>query len=210
MSYYAVAVGRVPGIYRTWDECRLQVNSVSGARFKKFNSYDEATKFITVENPSMPKKDHQVIWTDGSCLGNGTAEATGGYGVYFAPNDPRNIAAALSGPDQTNNTAELTAIKAALDATMTIPSIEIKSDSTYSIKAITTWLPKWRDRNFKTTKGDPVKNQALIEAIDNLLTRRDHLGYKTVLTHVYGHAGDHGNESADALARIGSNSPRPS
>lgn len=27
-----------------------------------------------------------VIWTDGSCLGNGTSHTRGGVGVYFSPN----------------------------------------------------------------------------------------------------------------------------
>lgn len=44
--YYAVAKGRKPGIYSTWDECKLQVNQFSGPIFKKFHSQIEAENFI--------------------------------------------------------------------------------------------------------------------------------------------------------------------
>ena len=35
-KYYAVKVGRVPGIYSSWDECLEQVNKYPKAKFKKF------------------------------------------------------------------------------------------------------------------------------------------------------------------------------
>ena len=46
MSHYAVRVGRKPGIYRSWDECKEQVHGFPGARYKKFNTKDEAEIFI--------------------------------------------------------------------------------------------------------------------------------------------------------------------
>ncbi|MFR1286910.1 MAG: viroplasmin family protein [Subdoligranulum sp.] len=33
-KYYAVQVGRIPGIYGTWDECKAQTEGVSGAKHK--------------------------------------------------------------------------------------------------------------------------------------------------------------------------------
>ncbi|XP_020291980.1 ribonuclease H1-like [Pseudomyrmex gracilis] len=46
MPYYAVARGRVPGIYSTWDECKSQVSKFSGAVYKKFATENEAHNFI--------------------------------------------------------------------------------------------------------------------------------------------------------------------
>ncbi|XP_012277947.1 ribonuclease H1 [Orussus abietinus] len=46
MSFYAVAKGRKPGIYQTWDECKLQVNQFSGPIYKKFKTQTEAEDFI--------------------------------------------------------------------------------------------------------------------------------------------------------------------
>lgn len=45
-GYYAVRVGRHQGIYRNWSECKEQVNGVSGAKFKKFDSLEEAQDFV--------------------------------------------------------------------------------------------------------------------------------------------------------------------
>lgn len=45
-KYYAVKVGRIPGIYQTWDETKEQINGYSGAVYKKFATYQEAKQFI--------------------------------------------------------------------------------------------------------------------------------------------------------------------
>lgn len=46
--YYAVAVGRKVGIFPNWNECNKQVNKFRGAKFKKFESKQEAEEFITL------------------------------------------------------------------------------------------------------------------------------------------------------------------
>lgn len=79
------------------------------------------------------------IYTDGACQSNGQRKARAGVGVYFGPNDGRNVSRKLPGRVQTNNRAELTAI---LDALNTVKkekqrSITIHTDSIYSMKGIT-------------------------------------------------------------------------
>lgn len=46
MSFYAVKVGRNPGIYATWEACKEQINGFSGPVFKKFSTRAEAEGFI--------------------------------------------------------------------------------------------------------------------------------------------------------------------
>ena len=36
MTFYAVHIGKTPGIYKTWGECQEQVKGFSGAKYKKF------------------------------------------------------------------------------------------------------------------------------------------------------------------------------
>lgn len=36
-KYYAVRVGRIPGIYKSWKKCREQVDGYPNARFKVFH-----------------------------------------------------------------------------------------------------------------------------------------------------------------------------
>ncbi|RXK40451.1 hypothetical protein M231_02284 [Tremella mesenterica] len=52
--YYAVGVGRQPGIYPTWDECSAQVHKHPGAKYKKFNSKAEAQEYIDTWQSSKP------------------------------------------------------------------------------------------------------------------------------------------------------------
>lgn len=46
VSYYAVAVGRKVGVFLSWEECRLQVDGHSGARFKAFPTKRQAEAFV--------------------------------------------------------------------------------------------------------------------------------------------------------------------
>ncbi|MED6204353.1 hypothetical protein PIB30_008481 [Stylosanthes scabra] len=48
-SHYAVRIGRVPGIYRTWDECNEQVHGYPFASYKGFKSLEEATEYLNKE-----------------------------------------------------------------------------------------------------------------------------------------------------------------
>lgn len=45
-KYYAVAKGKVPGIYFTWDDCKAQVDHFPGAVYKSFPTIEEANAFI--------------------------------------------------------------------------------------------------------------------------------------------------------------------
>ncbi len=45
-KYYAVAKGKTPGIYFTWDDCKVQVQGFSGAVYKSFPTVIEAQEFI--------------------------------------------------------------------------------------------------------------------------------------------------------------------
>jgi ribonuclease HI len=55
-QYYAVRIGRKPGIYRTWDECKDQVDGYAKAQFKGFGSLEEAEAYLgyvrTTNNPT--------------------------------------------------------------------------------------------------------------------------------------------------------------
>ncbi|KAI1804267.1 Caulimovirus viroplasmin-domain-containing protein [Daldinia bambusicola] len=45
-SYYAVRVGRKPGVYDNWEECEKQVFKFSNAVFKGFDTHDAALAFV--------------------------------------------------------------------------------------------------------------------------------------------------------------------
>lgn len=45
-AFYAVAIGRATGVFRTWTECCAMVRGVQNARFKKFPTESEALAFV--------------------------------------------------------------------------------------------------------------------------------------------------------------------
>lgn len=68
-KYYAVKVGRTPGIYDTWAECQKQTSGVSGAAFKSFESREDAENFMTPKSDvTQNYKDTHIvdIFVDGS------------------------------------------------------------------------------------------------------------------------------------------------
>lgn len=50
MKFYAVKNGRVPGVYRTWDDAKKQVDGFSGAEYKSFENITDATDYLGLNN----------------------------------------------------------------------------------------------------------------------------------------------------------------
>lgn len=49
-KFYAVKVGKIPGIYGTWSEAEEQVKGFSGAVYKSFSTEEEAIRYISCED----------------------------------------------------------------------------------------------------------------------------------------------------------------
>ncbi len=78
--------------------------------------------------------------------------------------------------------------------------VKLTTDSQYVRKGITEWLKNWKKNGWKTAAKKPVKNKDLWEMLDEAILRHQ------ISWHwVKGHAGDPGNEKADALANQGMN-----
>jgi ribonuclease HI len=126
------------------------------------------------------------IYTDGACSGN-PGPAGSGVVVIQKENIVHEISKSLG--VGTNNIAELTAIKLALEFLKEHHStqVTIYTDSTYSIGILT--------KNWKAKA-----NVELVGSIQKLMKPFKRLK----LTHVKGHSGHPGNERADLLAVRGS------
>ena len=69
MSKYIVLVGRKPGLYDTWEECKEQTLKYSGARFRKVETCKEAidycidayNKLITPDIPLDSEIDNEEL-----------------------------------------------------------------------------------------------------------------------------------------------------
>ena len=77
-------------------------------------------------------------------------------------------------------------------------TVRLYTDSTYVKDGITKWMVKWKANGWKTAARKPVKNIDLWQRLEAALA--DHA---VEWRWVKGHAGDPGNERADALANQG-------
>jgi len=80
--------------------------------------------------------------------------------------------------------------------------VTLHLDSQYVLKGITEWLPGWKAKGWKTASKQAVKNVDLWQRLDDLVATG---GHQIDWRWVKGHAGDPGNERADALANQGVN-----
>ncbi|MFC3685952.1 ribonuclease HI [Hydrogenophaga luteola] len=140
--------------------------------------------------------NHVVMYTDGACKGN---PGPGGWGVYLQSGGHEKE---LWGGERetTNNRMELTAVIEGLAALKRPCTVALYLDSEYVRKGITEWIHGWKAKGWKTAAKQPVKNADLWQRLDALV----HQGTHKIEWHwVKGHAGDPGNERADALANRG-------
>ena len=190
---YAVRVGRTPGIYSTWDDCKAQIDGFSGAVYKSFKTAAEAAEFMgwgagVSENKLEENDLENVAYVDGS-YNVTTGEFS--YGVVIFHNgkehtfnkkfdDPelasmRNVAGEIKGAEAAMEYAYKNGMK----------SLTIYHD----YEGIAKWPLKLWAANKEGTK-------AYQEYYNNI---KKYVDIKFVK--VKGHSGDKYNDMADRLAK---------
>jgi ribonuclease HI len=216
MKYYVVFKGRTPGIYQHWSECQEQVNLFKGAEHKSFNSKQAADEayygfgyIADSDHRQGERKDKPedtvllncfdyTIFCDGACRGN-PGEAGSGLAIYQR-NQLESLIYGSYDNYSTNNAAELQALHQSLlrakyyiDKGLTV---QIYSDSTYAINAVTDWSFNWADKNW-TNGHKAIANLELVQRCHTLFVS---LEGRLAINHVKAHAGIEGNELADRMA----------
>jgi ribonuclease HI len=135
-----------------------------------------------------------VIYTDGACSGN---PGPGGWGVVLQ-SQGREKEMHGGDPLTTNNRMELMAAIQALETLRRPATVSLHTDSTYLLNGITKWIEGWQRNGWKTAARKPVKNEDLWRRLVEAMKP-----HEVSWEWVKGHAGDPGNERADALARQG-------
>jgi len=223
-KFYAVAIGKRPGIYTEWygnPGAEVQVKGFPGAVYKGFATKVEAEDFLKKKASKKPKsnqkssyqkkskpivkssskptktnlKGHTItIYTDGGCNNN---PGPGGYGVVIK-NGKRTKE--LSGGYRltTNNRMELKACIVALGSLKKPSQITIYSDSKYVVDGITKgWAERWQANGWMKNKREAAVNPDLWKKLLVLCGKHD-----VQFRWVKGHAGNEGNERCDQLANI--------
>jgi ribonuclease HI len=158
----------------------------------------------TGEQLSQPKKI--VIYTDGSCIGNGRKDAKGGIGIYYPNGDFPNVSERFRN-SPTNQRCELSAIYCAIrtceEELKNGSTIMIYTDSEYSLKCLKEYCKKWSVNGWVKADKKPVENLDIIEPLYSLYTKY----WRTIkMEHVRAHTGgmdehSRNNDIVDNLAR---------
>ena len=219
-KFYVVWSGRQTGVFTDWATTQRAVDKYPGARFKSFLTRAEAEQafgrggYASLrpgrQNSGTPASERGAahiahrfdvsIYCDGACEPN-PGNAGSGIVVYRA-GELEQLWFGLYNPMGTNNTAELNALYHALrmaEAELEAGnSVEVCSDSAYSINCIRLWAPGWEKRGWTKT-GGAIKNLKIIQDCYAIYRR---IKEKLTLTHVAGHVGTEGNELADRMAML--------
>ena len=144
-----------------------------------------------------------IIYTDGSCRGNGTENSSGGFGVVITK-DNKLVATYRKDCETstTNNREELKAILYAFfnhgvkinDWNMNVPIVY--SDSNYCVQTFNEWMFNWAKNGWIKSDKKIPENLDLIQAYYEWYQK----GYRIDLRKIKGHVGHKWNEMADDLA----------
>jgi ribonuclease HI len=141
------------------------------------------------------------IYCDGACSPNPGKSGTG-VAVYHQ-GKIHSLWYGAYNANGTNNTAELIGMlqafklaKAYIDSNPD-KTIQVLSDSKYSIDSITKWATGWKNKGWKKANGEVIKNPELVKAC---YTVYQEIKKNISISHVKGHANIEGNELSDRMA----------
>ncbi len=207
-KYYAVRSGYHTGIFKTWEECRKEVNGYSRAEFKSFNTIAEAKKYIAAgeqisltEENDTPDRQLSLIEEAASTNTNtALAYVDGSYNkwdkrfgcgvVIFYGGKKITFSRAFDNADlaQMHNVAgEIEGAKLAMQWCIDNNIEEI--DIYYDYEGI----EKWCTGEWKTNREGTIAYKHFYESVKKKL--------KISFNKVKGHSGDRFNDMADALAK---------
>jgi len=206
MFYYAVKIGRTPGIYTTWEECKRNVIGYNNARFKKFSTQEEAEDFVgdvdenATENATENESDVYEVYTDGGAVLN--LKAGCGYVILRNKQVIKTKSVRVNTPF-TNVHAEVMGIYYAICSVIDIiNSYDIQplkiifyTDNQMCIKTINEWGPNRSDEEW-LNKSYAKEFKSILKRIKSI--REANIIFE--MHHVYGHRGNRYNEMADSLA----------
>ena len=168
-KFYVVWSGRQTGVFTDWATTQRAVDKFAGARFKSFPtraaaeqafgrggyasippktaSRQKSSTSDSERSAADPAQQFDVsIYCDGACEPN-PGNAGSGIVVYRS-GELAQLWFGVYNPMGTNNTAELNALYHALRMAeaeiKTGNTVEVCSDSAYSINCIRSWAPGWK------------------------------------------------------------------
>jgi ribonuclease HI len=215
-KFYAVRIGKKPGIYSTWDACKAMVDGFPGAVYKSFKTRAEAEVFVGAAAPGAqqppeagtnlapgakvqaagmdaapganPAPDRPYAFVDGSF---NSVSGVYGYGGFLVSGGEKYLLQGSgSDPEMTsmrNVSGEILGCMAAVEQALSLGLNELVIYYDYL------GIEMWATGGWKRNKPGTIAYHDYMQEA----------GQKIVITFqkVKGHSGVEGNEEADRLAK---------
>ncbi|MFV0394673.1 MAG: viroplasmin family protein [Coprobacillaceae bacterium] len=188
-KYYAVKIGKKPGIYETWDQCKEQVSGFSGAQYKSFTSLQEAKEFIVPPKKVEVQQDGLIAYVDGSYN-----VKTKEYGYGCVCIDNQKVIKEMYGKGTHQDYVEMRNVSGEIIGCEV--AVEYAIDNGYNniyIYYDYEGIEKWATNIWKANK---IGTKAYVEKMKDFQKQ-----IQIYFIKVLAHSGDVYNDRADALAK---------
>lgn len=193
-KYYAVKVGKIPGIYRSWQECKPLVDGFPGAVYKSFRTKEEAEAFF--EAGKKNRKESAVCenlpeiyaFVDGSYNAKTKVYGYGGFLVHHGKKEVlQGAGCELEMASMRNVAGEVLGSMAAMQKAVELGLPELTVYYDYM------GIQMWAEGSWKRNKKGTIAYYDYVQTIKDKM--------KLYFVKVKGHSGVDGNEEADLLAK---------
>lgn len=194
-KYYAVRVGKTPGIYMSWDDCKSMVDGYPGAKYKSFGSLEEAAQFLegnvstnTTLEESMQTEVQTYAFVDGSY---NVVTGVYGYGGFLVVEGEKYILQGSGDEEEMasmrNVSGEILGSMAAVEKALELGVKELVIYYDYM------GIEMWATGGWKRNKTGTIAYHEFMQKVKNQIS--------ITFVKVKGHSGIEGNEEADRLAK---------
>lgn len=189
-KYYAVRVGKTPGIYLSWDDCKAMVDGYPGAKYKGFTSIQEAEAYLKGETYSGKDKLDigAYAFVDGSY---NVVTGVYGYGGFLVADGEKYILQGSGEEEEMssmrNVAGEILGSMAAVEKALELGLSELMIYYDYM------GIEMWATGGWKRNKIGTIAYYDYMQSIKDKI--------KVSFVKVKGHSGIEGNEEADRLAK---------
>lgn len=188
-KYYAVRIGKTPGIYLAWDDCKAMVDGFPGAQYKSFGTIEEAEAFVSGNIKKEVSTDNAAYaFVDGSY---NVATSVYGYGGFLVVNGEKHILQGAGDEEEMasmrNVAGEILGSMAAIEKAIELGLKELVVYYDYM------GIEMWATGAWKRNKAGTIAYYDFIQSVKNQIG--------ITFVKVKGHSGIEGNEEADRLAK---------